>query len=192
MTDAKELIREAMSDNILRSGLDELNNYNTLTYYHSIDVCKSAIELGQSYFYNDDHLLKLAKAALLHDIGKLKVPTSILCSTQSLTDESWFVIKMHPMYSATWVLENMGDQEIASIVIAHHEKLNGSGYPLGLRGSQISLDARILAIADIYQALRNKRTYKLKIWSKDEILNEFKSTKGIDIHIVEEYFKLLE
>ena len=76
-------------------------------------------------------------------------------------------------------------------MIAHHEKLNGSGYPLGLAGSQISLDARILAIADIYQALKSKRTYKQKIWSDDEILQEFKKMDGIDIHIVEEYYKLL-
>lgn len=189
--DIIDIIKEAGEDPLVKEGLRELHDYDILTYNHSVDVCESAVSLGLSYYYNRDKLILLAKAALLHDIGKMKIPLQILYSSHALSEQDWAIMKLHPVYSATWVLEHLGDQKIASIVIAHHEKLNGSGYPLGLAGSQISLDARILAVADIYQALKNKRTYKQKIWSDDEILQEFKEMSGIDIHVVEEYYKLL-
>jgi putative nucleotidyltransferase with HDIG domain len=185
------IIKEAGEDPLVKEGLRELHDYDILTYNHSVDVCESAISLGLSYYYGKDRLILLARAALLHDIGKMKIPLQILYSSHALSEQDWAIMKLHPVYSATWVLEHLGNQKIASIVIAHHEKLDGSGYPFGLAGSQISLDARILAIADIYQALKNKRTYKQKIWSDDEILQEFENMDGIDIHVVEEYYKLL-
>lgn len=185
------IIKEAGEDPLVKEGLRELHDYDILTYNHSVDVCESAISLGLSYYYSKDRLILLARAALLHDIGKMNIPLQILYSSHALSEQDWAIMKLHPVYSATWVLEHLGNQKIASIVIAHHEKLDGSGYPFGLAGSQISLDARILAIADIYQALKNKRTYKQKIWSDDEILQEFENMDGIDIHVVEEYYKLL-
>lgn len=191
MMNVNNIIKEAGEDPLVKEGLRELHDYDILTYNHSVDVCESAISLGLSYYYSKDRLILLARAALLHDIGKMKIPLQILYSSHALSEQDWAIMKLHPVYSATWVLEHLGNQKIASIVIAHHEKLDGSGYPFGLAGSQISLDARILAIADIYQALKNKRTYKQKIWSDDEILQEFENIDGIDIHIVEEYYKLL-
>lgn len=191
MMNVNNIIKEAGEDPLVKEGLRELHDYDILTYNHSVDVCESAISLGLSYYYGKDRLILLARAALLHDIGKMKIPLQILYSSHALSEQDWAIMKLHPVYSATWVLEHLGNQKIASIVIAHHEKLDGSGYPFGLAGSQISLDARILAIADIYQALKNKRTYKQKIWSDDEILQEFENMDGIDIHVVEEYYKLL-
>lgn len=191
MMNVNNIIKEAGEDPLVKEGLSELHDYDILTYNHSVDVCESAISLGLSYYYSKDRLILLARAALLHDIGKMKIPLQILYSSHALSEQDWAIMKLHPVYSATWVLEHLGNQKIASIVIAHHEKLDGSGYPFGLAGSQISLDARILAIADIYQALKNKRTYKQKIWSDDEILQEFENMDGIDIHVVEEYYKLL-
>ncbi len=191
MMNVNNIIKEAGEDPLVKEGLRELHDYDILTYNHSVDVCESAISLGLSYYYSKDRLILLARAALLHDIGKMKIPLQILYSSHALSEQDWAIMKLHPVYSATWVLEHLGNQKIASIVIAHHEKLDGSGYPFGLAGSQISLDARILAIADIYQALKNKRTYKQKIWSDDEILQEFENMDGIDIHVVEEYYKLL-
>ena len=191
MMNVNNIIKEAGEDPLVKEGLRELHDYDILTYNHSVDVCESAISLGLSYYYSKDRLILLARAALLHDIGKMKIPLQILYSSHALSEQDWAIMKLHPVYSATWVLEHLGNQKIASIVIAHHEKLDGSGYPFGLAGSQISLDARILAIADIYQALKNKRTFKQKIWSDDEILQEFENMDGIDIHVVEEYYKLL-
>lgn len=191
MMNVNNIIKEAGEDPLVKEGLRELHDYDILAYNHSVDVCESAISLGLSYYYSKDRLILLARAALLHDIGKMKIPLQILYSSHALSEQDWAIMKLHPVYSATWVLEHLGNQKIASIVIAHHEKLDGSGYPFGLAGSQISLDARILAIADIYQALKNKRTYKQKIWSDDEILQEFENMDGIDIHVVEEYYKLL-
>ena len=191
MMNVNNIIKEAGEDPLVKEGLRELHDYDILTYNHSVDVCESAISLGLSYYYSKDRLILLARAALLHDIGKMKIPLQILYSSHALSEQDWAIMKLHPVYSATWVLEHLGNQKIASIVIAHHEKLDGSGYPFGLAGCQISLDARILAIADIYQALKNKRTYKQKIWSDDEILQEFENMDGIDIHVVEEYYKLL-
>ena len=189
--DISDILHQVFSDSVIVAGLSKLKTFDEYTYEHSVDVCVSSIQLGETYYYSYDNLIRLAKAAVLHDIGKLRVPIEILNSPNKLTQTEWVRMKMHPVYSAEWVLDNLGDKQIATAVLMHHERVNGDGYPLGLNGSQLTMDSRIIAVADIYNALKTKRTYRNTIWEDDRIYNEFKQMQGVDLHVVDEFYKIL-
>ncbi len=130
-----------------------------------------AEELAQNSRYRsyiDEHYIKdLERSAPLHDIGKVGIPEKILLKPGRLTDEEFSVIKKHPLLGAKVLKEVMDSTEFRSyfemayqIVLNHHENWNGSGYPQGLSGEDISLSARIMSIADVYDALTTERPYK--------------------------------
>jgi HD-GYP domain-containing protein (c-di-GMP phosphodiesterase class II) len=102
----------------------------------------------------------LRRAALLHDIGKLGISNSILDKPAKLTDEEFAIIKNHPVYSGEVLFGIMAFQDIAEVGLSHHEKLNGTGYPHGIRGDQISLETRIVTVADVFDALTAERPYR--------------------------------
>lgn len=106
---------------------------------------------------------------MLHDIGKLSIPIHILEKKGKLTHEEFEIIKCHTIVGYN-ILSNMGIDDIRDIATLHHEKLNGTGYPFGLKGDQISKEARIVAIADLLSALIGKRSYKDE-FSKDEVIS---------------------
>ena len=116
-----------------------------------------------------DALRRLAVAGLLHDIGKLQIPADILRKPGPLTDEEYRTIQTHPQAGAD-LLAHLGsfDEEIP-IVLAHHERLDGHGYPHGLTGEQIPLEARILSICDVFDALTKARPYR-EAWTRDRAL----------------------
>lgn len=130
---------------------------------------------------------KMCQAAPLHDIGKVGIPDSILYKRGSLTKEEWGVMKTHTLIGETVLSstmsqfpeEDVGDVIAVAIQIAggHHEQWNGSGYPRGLSGNAIPLSARIMALADMYDALISERVYK-KEWSHDKAVAEIVSKKG--------------
>jgi HD-GYP domain-containing protein (c-di-GMP phosphodiesterase class II) len=97
---------------------------------------------------------------LLHDIGKLSVSNAILEKPGKLTDTEWEVMKMHPVYTRAIVRTISGFEQLAFVAAAHHERLDGKGYPDGLTASHLPLTARILCVADVYQALTEKRPYR--------------------------------
>ena len=102
----------------------------------------------------------LRRAALLHDIGKLSVPNSVLEKPAKLTGSEWQIVKAHPYYTLEILKKIPGFARLSQDAAAHHEKLDGSGYWLGLKGEQVSTFARILAVADIFDALHAKRPYR--------------------------------
>src|SRR2546423_6668259 len=102
----------------------------------------------------------LPPAGLLHDAGKIGIPDSCLIKPVPLDPQEWFVIKRHPELGQAILSRVDRLRREAEIVIAHHERLDGSGYPRGLRGDQIPLEARILAVADTYDVLVSDRPYR--------------------------------
>jgi putative nucleotidyltransferase with HDIG domain len=107
----------------------------------------------------------LRDAALLHDIGKLHVPGSILGGVAPLTDSEWALIQAHPRRGAEIVSRAGGSDELAEIVAAHHERVDGSGYPSGLRAAEIPALARIVAVAEAYDALTAEDSYQSPVGS---------------------------
>ncbi len=100
------------------------------------------------------------RAALLHDIGKLSVSNAILEKPGKLTESEWKIMRMHPVYTRIILEKISGFENLAFIAGAHHERLDGLGYPNGLTAAQLTLPARIVAVADVFQALSEQRPYR--------------------------------
>jgi putative nucleotidyltransferase with HDIG domain len=108
-----------------------------------------------------EELLMLRTAALLHDIGKLAIPGSLVVKKGLLTETERRIIETHPMEGARLLAPMERYGSVISVVLQHHERIDGSGYPLGLRGSEISLHSRIVAVADTFDAITSPRAYHL-------------------------------
>lgn len=139
----------------------DINTYDFYTYTHSIDVATYAIAFGIYLNLSKEDLLTLGKAAIFHDIGKKKIDRSILTKEGKLTEYEFEIMKLHPSYSVE-ILQNVKsiDNTTLIVIAQHHEKLDGSGYPLGLQEDNIHPLSKILAIVDIFNALTTIRSYK--------------------------------
>lgn len=156
------------------------------TSTHSVRVAQIAVDLGARLGFDADGLRSLRRAALLHDIGKLGVSNRILDKPGKLDDEEWEAMRRHTAHTLE-ILSRVGAfAALAPIAAAHHEKLDGSGYHLGLTGDQLPLEARILAVADIYEALTVDRPYRGAL-SHEEALAIVERDAGprLDARVVE-------
>jgi HD-GYP domain-containing protein (c-di-GMP phosphodiesterase class II) len=127
---------------------------------HNTRVAELAVQIGRAMELPTDVLRTLARAGLLHDVGKIGIPDAVLNKPGPLDAAEWAVIKRHPALGHEILLRVPSLRREAEIVIAHHERIDGSGYPRGLRGEAIPLEARILAVADTYDVLISNRPYR--------------------------------
>ena len=151
---------EETLDNLCITFADVIDAKSPFTFTHSSSVSQVAAAMGTQLGLKDEEVRMIRRAALLHDVGKLSVPNSILEKPGALTAEEWKAIANHPFYTHQILNRITGFEELAGIAAAHHEKLDGSGYYLGLRGPDLPLAARILAVADTYDALAADRPYR--------------------------------
>lgn len=138
-----------------------------------------AAELARLLGWNEDGIETIRAAAPMHDIGKIGVPDAILQKPASLTEEEWVVMKRHTLMGAT-ILKGSTVPFIqmgARISVGHHEKWDGTGYPKGLAGDQIPLEARITTLVDVYDALSNRRHYK-DPWPEAEVIQLIRKNRG--------------
>ena len=127
---------------------------------HNTRVAELAVQIGRAMELPTDRLRTLARAGLLHDVGKIGIPDAILNKPGPLDPDEWTAIKRHPDLGHEILSRVPSLRREAEIVIAHHERIDGSGYPRGLHGEQIPLEARILAVADTYDVLISNRPYR--------------------------------
>jgi putative nucleotidyltransferase with HDIG domain len=145
------------------------------TFRHSMGVTEVARKIGNAMGLKPERMRLLNRAALLHDLGKLRVPNSILDKRGKLDDAEWSTMRQHPGLTRAILIRVKEFQELAEVAGAHHEKLDGTGYPDRLTAGRLSLEARILGAADIYGALTEDRPYRsgfspaeaLKIMERD-------------------------
>jgi putative nucleotidyltransferase with HDIG domain len=130
------------------------------TFHHSLGVTEVAVAIAMQLDLAPERVSLVRRAAFLHDIGKLAVPNHILDKRGRLDAREWAVITRHPKISGS-ILQRVGAfRELASLAAEHHERLDGSGYPFGLTAAQISVESRVIALADCYSAMAENRPYR--------------------------------
>ncbi|MBI5740670.1 MAG: HD domain-containing protein [Nitrospirae bacterium] len=153
---------------------------------HSERVTELTLEIAREMGIRDEELVHIRRGALLHDIGKLGVPDSILMKADKLTDEEWKIMKRHPVIAYEIISPISFLRPAISIPFYHHEKWDGTGYPTGLKGKQIPIPARIFAPVDIFDALTHARPYR-PAWPEDKVIEYLRSISGahLDPEVVE-------
>lgn len=127
---------------------------------HSQRVTEKTIVLAIAYGLTGESLKQIRRGALLHDIGKLGIPDSILLKPDKLTDEEWDIMRQHPTLAYQWLSQIGYLQPALDIPYCHHEKWNGTGYPRGLKGEEIPIAARLFAVIDVWDAVTSDRPYR--------------------------------
>ncbi len=162
------------------------------TQGHSIRVLDLTLRLGSVLGLSDRDLHDIRRGVLLHDIGKMGIPDSILHKAGPLTDEEWTIMRRHPQYAYDMLSSIAYLRSALDIPYCHHEKWDGTGYPRGLKGATIPLSARLFAVVDVYDALTNDRSYR-KAWSKEKALEYITAESGghFDPAIVAAFLELI-
>jgi len=160
---------EAFLGGEVRTLLRKLDRHDRSTEEHTRRVATWAVALGESLGLRGGRLRELALAGILHDIGKLSVPHAILAKPGKLTDEEMAVIRLHPVWGDELLAQLGHPERIRRWVRGHHERLDGSGYHDRLEGSCLDLQTRILAVADVYDAVVSPRVYR-SAWTGDRAL----------------------
>lgn len=147
--------------------------------------------LGREMGLDDPEVSEMRCGALLHDIGTLLIPETILLKTSSLTDEEWDIIRTHPTHSHELLSNVPSLQSIIDIPYCHHERWDGTGYPQGLAGKDIPLSARIFAVVDVYDALISARPYR-EPWPELMARSHIRDLSGIhfDPDVVRQFLAL--
>jgi len=148
------------------------------TYGHSKKAAEYAAQIAHALGYSSDKIAMLKAAALLHDIGKIRVPDNILLKPGSLTDSEWIAIREHPKFGVAILKHIKSLGGCLPVIQHHHEHFDGKGYPAGLIGETIPLEARILAIADAYDAMTSPRPYRPNVLHHQEALDEIVRCAG--------------
>lgn len=150
------------------------------TAEHSFRVRDYALQIAESFGYGDDDLALIRRAALLHDIGKLAVPNSILDKPDKLTPDEYDIVKLHPYHSWQILRQIPGFERMAEVAGTHHERLDGSGYFRSLWANQLDRDMRLLAVADAFDAMTADRPYK-KALPPDEAFTRLAGDAGVTL-----------
>jgi putative nucleotidyltransferase with HDIG domain len=182
---------EITYDRTLTSLMSALDARDRDTEGHSVRLSRLACILGQHVGLSGPQLKALERGALLHDIGKIGISDAILHKPGELTEEEWGIMRNHPEIGARIVEGIPFLQDTLPVIRYHHERWDGRGYPLGLRGEEIPIQARIFAVADVFDALTSNRSYRQKSSAAEAIryLNE-QSNQLFDPFIVEAFSHL--
>lgn len=172
------MIQDILSDPKVISNLSDLRSYDGYTFGHSVNVAALSLLIGYDLGLTNDQLRVLGLGALLHDIGKIGIPAETLRQRGPLSDEQWFSIREHPRLGFEILRHYYGfNLAIAHIAYQHHERLDGSGYPRGLQGHAIHRYARIVAVVDMFDAMRSERVYRPGV-PVHKVLEEIQRGRG--------------
>ncbi|MCB2296835.1 HD-GYP domain-containing protein [Clostridium tagluense] len=164
----EDLVNYIITMGDVNKSLFDIQTYDNYTYLHSIDTGIMAIFLGLSMNLKKSELKELSIGAILHDIGKIKVPKEIITKAGKLTVEEFEEIKKHPTYGRSILEKNLSiSTGVLKAVEHHHERVDGKGYPFGLARNEISKFAKIICVCDVYDAVSNDRTYREKFNPSD-------------------------
>jgi putative two-component system response regulator len=180
------------AESVLFSLAQSIEGKDPYTHGHCERLSEYSVCLGEQLGLPEDQILALRRAGIVHDVGKIAVPDAILLKPSRLTPEEWAIIREHSVVGERICTPLKSFRFVLPIIRHHHEKLDGSGYPDGLRGEAIPVTARVLQIVDVYDALTTDRPYK-KAFSVTDALQTMKDevSKGWwDPHIFDQFERL--
>jgi putative nucleotidyltransferase with HDIG domain len=167
---AKKLVLDILSKEEIVINLIDLKSYDDYTYRHCLCVAILSVTMGITLNLNEHMLTELAMCALLHDLGKMMIPTKIINKPDFLTPEEYDVMKSHPIIAAKQLKKlHIVSEAVIRGIESHHEKHDGTGYPHGLKSDEIPLYSKILAVADVYDAITSTRSYRRACFPNEAI-----------------------
>lgn len=180
---ARKFVDDILSNKDIIINLVDIKTMDDYTYQHCVNAAILGIVLGVELGYNKKQLESIAVGILLHDFGKVFIPKNILLKPGRLTSEEMETIRNHPKLGYEYLKDHSAINDIVlSIILEHHEKVNGTGYPKGLMDNKISEYAKIAAVCDVYDALTSDRTYR-KAMSPNEALELIMGSCGEDFDL---------
>jgi len=194
----QSIIDQVLNEETSLIGLTAIRDYDEYTFTHSVNVCIFSIALGRRLGMTKLQLYELGLAALMHDIGKSRVPLDVLQKSGSLTDEEWKWMAAHPWLGVLVLFQFRRQQEELSyramtVCHEHHMKIDLTGYPKAVRPRQVSLLSKIVSIADGYDAATSRRVYKTEALAPSDVLEEMRDNprRGLDQVLVKAFINLL-
>jgi putative nucleotidyltransferase with HDIG domain len=178
---------------LLSTVLQTLSMRDAMTARHSAAVARYSREVARLLGLPEREQELIHTAALLHDIGKFIFPDAILLADRKLTDDEWEIVKLHPEQGAKLVGRIEGYGPVAEIIHAHHERIDGRGYPNGLAGDDIPLGSRIISVADTYDVMTSRDSYRRPV-SMEAAIVELRRVAGaqLDSEVVECFIEMVE
>lgn len=179
-----EVLENLGTNDEVKDLIEDIRKHDFGTYHHSVGVAIIAGAIGIHLGYNDKKIKDLIIAGLFHDVGKLKVNSSIIQKEGKLTKEEYAEIKCHPIEGYR-IIKKIGiyDDEIMDAIIQHHERLDGKGYPLGLKNGQIGEYSKIIMVADVFEALIADRSYRSS-YSVGDAIHIMLKYEELDVNII--------
>jgi HD-GYP domain-containing protein (c-di-GMP phosphodiesterase class II) len=192
------IVDQVLNEETSLIGLTAIRDYDEYTFTHSVNVCIFSIALGRRLGMPKLQLYELGLAALMHDIGKSRVPLDLLQKTGELTEEEWKWMAAHPWLGVLVLFQFRRQQEELSyramtVCHEHHMKIDLTGYPKSVRPRQVSLLSKIVSIADGYDAATSRRVYKTEALAPSAVLEEMRDNprRGLDPVLVKAFINLL-
>ena len=174
----EEVSASVQRNSVALVSLARLKTKDDYTFMHSVSVCALMVALSRQIGLGEEETRQAGVAGMLHDIGKMAIPLDILNKPGSLTDNEFAVVRRHPEQGFAMLSECKGLGEVPlDVCLHHHEKMDGSGYPKGLSGEQITRMARMGAICDVYDAITSTRAYK-QAWDPSASIQRMSQWKG--------------
>lgn len=187
---ASNLMNAINSTDAIAVDISALKTSDEYTFKHSVDVATMSMVLAKQQGLSQKQIYEIGVAGLLHDIGKTKIPLDILNKPARLTDEEFAVMKQHPVFGYRMIKgRDEFSNEICMAVLQHHEKMNSKGYPVGFPSDKITQYARILTIADIYDALVTERPYKSAFSQREAVEMIMSMTGELDITAMKSFLE---
>jgi PAS domain S-box-containing protein len=180
-------------DSTLEGWSRALDMRDKVTEGHTRRVTETTVKIARIMGMSEAELVHVRRGAMLHDIGKMGIPDSILLKPGPLNDEEWEIMRLHPGHACKMLSPIAFLRPALDIPYCHHEKWDGTGYPRRLKGDQIPLSARIFAVVDVWDALRSDRPYRPS-WPVEKVLEHIYSMSGtqFDPEVVEEFSKIIK
>lgn len=192
----QQIVDQVLHNETTILGMTVLRDYDQYTFAHSVNVCIFSVALGKKLGLTRDQLYELGLGALMHDIGKVKLPIELTTKEGALDEVEWELVREHPTEGMLALLElrAMGSLPLRAMLLAyeHHMKIDLTGYPSSRRARSPTLFSRIVAIADGFDAATTKRSYQTNPWTPDQVLREMRDNpaRGMDPLLVKAFVSM--